>query len=434
MSNTQLDARSRVDGRIAADFVLTNVSRLVTLAPGTAQGAASTLGIIEHGALAAQSGTIVWVGPEEALADHVALEHVPASGRMDAGGRAVLPGFVDSHTHIVFAGDRSEEFQLRHAGVSYEELAQRGGGILNTVGATRAASYDELLDLARGRLRSFAAHGTTTVETKTGYGLEIATEQRCLDVAAALAREPGLPALVSTFLGAHTIPPEYRSTPERRDAYVDLVCDEMLPRFAGRARFCDVFCERTAFTVEEARRILLRARELGYALKLHANQLGATGGAALAAELGATSADHLDYASDDELIALRDAGVIGTLLPGCSFSLSTPYPSARRLLDAGLDVALATDFNPGTSYCENMQMMIALAVSAMGVTLDEALLAATLGGARALGMEREVGSLDVGKRCDLIVLRGRDERELAYHFGVNLVAQTVLRGHASGVE
>ncbi|MGZ6389233.1 MAG: imidazolonepropionase [Ktedonobacterales bacterium] len=433
MRNGQIDGSQSLDsdtadGRIAADFVITNVSRLVTVALGTVRGAEGTLGVIERGALAARAGTIVWVGPEEALASAVAVEGVPSSGRLDAGGRAVLPGFVDSHTHLVFAGERSEEFQLRHAGVSYEELAQRGGGILNTVRATRAASYDELLGLARERLHSFAAHGTTTVEAKTGYGLDLAAEERCLEVAAALEREPDLPAVVSTFLGAHTIPPEFRSAPEGRDAYVDLVCNEMLPRFAGRARFCDVFCERTAFTMEEARRILLRARELGYALKLHANQLGATGGAALAAALGATSADHLDHAGDDELTALRDAGVTATLLPGCSFSLSTPYPSGRRLLDMGLRVALATDFNPGTSYSENMQMMIALAVSAMGMTLDEALIAATLGGAHALGMEREVGSLNVGKRCDLIVLRGRDERELAYHFGVNLVARTVLRG------
>jgi imidazolonepropionase len=242
----------------------------------------------------------------------------------------------------------------------------------------------------------------------------------------ALAASPGQPRVVPTFLGAHTLPPEYRDGPAHRAGYVDLVCDEMLPAFVGRARFCDVFCERTAFSAGESRRILERARELGYALKLHANQLSDSGGATLAADLGAVSADHLDFAGDADLAGLRDAGVTATLLPGCSFSLSTPYPAARRFADAGLRVALATDFNPGTSYCENMQMMLALAVSTMGMSLDDALRAATLGGAAALGMADEIGSLEVGKRCDLIVLSVVDERELAYHFGVNLVAHTVV--------
>jgi imidazolonepropionase len=434
---------------IDADWVLTGASRLVTMellaavtasaadtaaAPATsaqtADGRTGSLGVITHGALAARNGRIVWVGPESALASSVNLAAIPPAARHDARGRAVLPGFVDAHTHFIFAGDRAEEFQLRHAGVSYEELGRQGRGILSTVRATRAASADELRALGAARLRSFAAQGTTTVEGKTGYGLDLASEARCLDVMADLAREPGLPAVVPTFLGAHTLPPEYRAAPSDRDAYVALICDEMLPAFAGRARFCDVFCERGAFTVEEARRILSRARDLGYALKLHANQLGATGGARLAAELGATSADHLDFASNDELDALAAAGVVGVLLPGCSFSLSAPYPSGRRLLAHGLSVALATDFNPGTSYCESMQMMLALAVSAMGLTLDEALLAATQGGARALALADEIGSLAVGKRCDLIVLQGADERELAYHFGVNLVAETIIGGRA----
>jgi imidazolonepropionase len=246
---------------------------------------------------------------------------------------------------------------------------------------------------------------------------------------ASLASAPApsiLPRIVPTFLGAHTLPPERRGSPADRAAYVDEVCDQMLPAFAGRARFCDVFCEASAFTVAESRRVLSRARALGYALKLHANQLGPSGGARLAAELGAVSADHLDFASDEELDALHAAGVTGVLLPGCSFTLSAPYPSARRLLDRGLTVALATDFNPGTSYSESMQMMIALAVSAMGMTLEQALAAATLGGAHALALVDEVGSLAPGKRCDVILLRGADERELAYHFGVNLVAETYI--------
>jgi imidazolonepropionase len=405
---------------LVADWALTNISRLATLEPSTGMG---PLRVIERGAVAAREGRIVWVGLEDALAAQVELSGAQI---VDAGGRAVLPGFVDSHTHFIFAGDRAEEFQLRHAGVSYEELTRQGRGILSTVRATRAASDDELADLAYARLRSFVAYGTTTVEGKTGYGLDTATEARCLALMDALSDEPGLPAVVPTFLGAHTIPPEYRAAPGDRARYVDLVVEEMLPAFAGKARFCDVFCEATAFTVEETCRILERARDLGYLLKLHANQLGPSGGARLAAELGATSADHLDFASDEELDALRQASVTATLLPGCSFSLSTPYPAARRFYDHGLRVALATDFNPGTSYSESMQMMVALAVSAMGMALEEALTAATLGGAWALGMQDEIGSLAPGKRCDLIILTGQDERELAYHFGVNLVARTII--------
>ena len=415
------------DSRLAADFVLTGISRLVTVAPE--RYGSGPLGVIPKGALAAQEGRIVWVGPEADLARAVAIEALSPEQRHDAGGCAVLPGFVDSHTHFVFAGDRAEEFQLRHMGVSYEELARQGRGILSTVRATRAAPEEALLSLGRSRLESFAAHGTTTVEGKTGYGLAPESEARCLAVMRELATAPNLPTVVPTFLGAHTLPPEFRDHPRDRTAYVDLVCERMLPAFAADARFCDVFCERTAFTVEEARRILEQARALGYALKLHANQLGPTGGARLAAELRAVSADHLDFASDEELDLLNGAGVVGTLLPGCSFSLSIAYPSARRLREHGVRVALATDFNPGTSYSENMQMMIALAVSAMGMTLDEALTAATRGGAAALAMEDEVGSLEPGKRCDVIVMRGADERELAYHFGVNLVAATYLGGH-----
>lgn len=411
---------------LSADFVLTGASRLVTLAPESVPDATGGLGVVEHGALAASAGRIVWAGPEDQLAAQVDLSSVPPTGRFDVGGRAVLPGFVDSHTHFIFAGDRAEEFQLRHAGISYEEIARRGGGILITVRATRAADAGHLVSLGRERLRSFAAQGTTTVEGKTGYGLDIAAEARCLDAMTGLAGEPGLPRIVPTFLGAHMLPPELRDTPGGRERYVDLVCEQMLPAFAGQARFCDVFCERTAFSVPEARRILQHASDLGYLLKLHANQLGPTGGARLAAELGAVSADHLDFASDEELSLMREAGTVATLLPGCSFSLSTPYPSGRRLLDLGLAVALATDFNPGTSYCESMQMMLALAVSAMGMTLEQALRAATLGGAQALGMTSELGSLEPGKHCDVIVLTGPDERALAYHFGVNLVADTFV--------
>lgn len=414
-----------------ADFILTGASRLVTMAPpGSLAGATGLLSVIEQGALAARDGRIIWVGPERDLAAHVRLDAIPASAHLDAGNRAVLPGFVDSHTHFIFAGSRADEFQLRHAGVSYEEVARQGGGIVNTVRATRAAAREDLLQLGRERLRSFLAHGTTTVEGKTGYGLDLVTEERCLDVMRALGGEPGSPHIAPTFLGAHTIPPEFRGSPEQRAEYVRLVRDEMLPRFAPLARFCDVFCEATAFTPEETRAILETAKSLGYALKIHANQLGPSGGARIAAELGAVSADHLDFASDEELDLLREAGVVATLLPGCSFSLSIPYPTARRFYEHELRVALATDFNPGTCFCENMQMMIALAVSAMGMSLEEALRAATLGGAEALGMQRDVGGLEPGKSCDLIVLTSATENDLAYHFGVNLVAQTIVAGRS----
>jgi imidazolonepropionase len=417
---------------ILADWVLTGVSRLVTCSPGISTAAQGRLGIIERGAVAAQAGRIVWIGPEDHLARAVDIGPLAPEARWNAGGRAVLPGFVDSHTHFIFAGDRAEEFQLRHAGISYEEIAERGGGIVQTVHATRAATIDSLRATGRRRLQSFAAHGTTTVEGKTGYGLDLDTEERCLNIMLELAIVPGLPAVVPTFLGAHTIPPEHRATQAGRERYLESICEEMLPAFAGKARFCDVFCERSAFSVLETRRILERARDLGYGLKLHANQLGETGGAKLAAEFGATSADHLDFADAEDLQRLAQAGVTATLLPGCSFTLGTPFPKWERFKEAGLHVALATDFNPGTSYCENMQAILAFAVSSMHATLEEAILAATTEGARALGLGDEIGSLVPGKRCDLIVLAGPDERELAYHFGVNQVATTVIGGVVLG--
>jgi imidazolonepropionase len=407
---------------IKADLVIRNIGQMVTIAQSALLGAEGRLKVIERGALAARLGRIVWLGAESAL-DQVVDYH--NADVLDAEGRPATPGFVDSHTHLLFAGDRAEEFHLRHQGVSYKELAAQGRGILSTVRATRAASPEELTTLAEQRMERFRVYGTTTLEAKTGYGLDKETEATCLTILHKFNLTPLGQSLIPTFLGAHTVPPEYQG---RREAYIELVVEEMLPAFAGFARFCDVFCEQTAFSVDESRRILSRAKELGYLLKLHADQLSESGGARLAAELGATSADHLDFASDADLEALREAGVIATLLPGCSFTLSTPYPSARRLLDRGLSVALATDFNPGTSYCENMQMMLALGISAMGMTLEEALEATTINGARALAFQDEAGSLEVGKRCDLILWRTQDYHELGYHFGVNLVDQVFIAG------
>ncbi len=412
---------------IEASTVIRNIGQLVTISQQPLPGASSALQVIEHAALAVHRGRIVWIGPDddaEPLFQHDQTRN-DGIALIDAERKVITPGLVDSHTHLVFAGDRAAEFHLRRQGVSYGELLAQGRGILSTVRATRETDAETLARLAQSRLQSMRAHGTTTVEVKTGYGLDTSTEEACLNIINGLnyfdgqsTRPQERVRVVPTFMGAHSVPPEYR---DQREAYVDLVVEEMLPSFVGLARFCDVFCEREAFTLEECRRILTRARELGYGLKLHAEQLSPSGGARLAAELGATSADHLDFASDEDLDALREAGVVATLLPGCSYTLRTPYPSARRLLDRGLHVALATDFNPGTSYCENMQTILGLAMSAMGISLDEALSAVTINGARALGLQESIGSLEIGKRCELTFWSIRDYQEIGYHFGTNLV-------------
>lgn len=404
---------------IEADFVLTGAGRLATLAAG--EGREGLLGVLRDGALAARKGRIVWVGPQQALAR--AVMALPNATTVDAGGALVLPGFVDSHSHLVFAGHRANEFHERLRGVTYAELLAQGRGILATVAATRAASEAALVKSAQARTARCLQHGTTTLEAKTGYGLNLEDELKCLRVMQQLRAGP--PRLVSTCLAAHAVPPEYR---DDHAAYVRLVCETILPAARPLAEFCDVFCETGAFSVEESRIILTRAHTLGYQLKLHANQLGHSGGARLAAALGAVSADHLDYLTDDDLAGLRTAGVVATLLPGCSYTLRHAYPDGRRMLDAGLELALATDLNPGTSYTENMQFIIGLAVSFCGLTVEEALRAATIGGAWALRLENEVGSLVPGKRCDLTLWDAADERELGYHVGVNLVRRVVFEG------
>ncbi len=427
----QPEPSERSTTRILASTVIRNIGQLVTVAQQPLAGANGPLQVIDNAALAVYNGIIAWVGSDndaEPLFQQVTTAQDIAI--VDAQGAVITPGFVDSHTHLVFAGDRAEEFHLRRAGVSYGELLAQGRGILTTMEATRSASTDTLLLLAQDRLNSMRQYGTTTVEIKTGYGLDKTTEEACLRIINMLSAQEETTLgqqtemrIVPTFLGAHTVPPEYR---DRRAAYVDLVIEEMLPSFVGLARFCDVFCEREAFTVEESRRILERARELGYGLKIHADQLSPSGGARLAAELGAVSADHLDHASDADLDALREAGVVATLLPGCSFTLRSPYPAARRFLARGLHVALATDFNPGTSYCENMQTILDLAMSALGMSLEEALTAATINGARALALQDQIGSIEVGKRCELAVWSVKDHQEIGYHFGVNQVRSVLV--------
>lgn len=425
---------SQSPSTIQASMVIRNIGQLVTIAQQPVLGATGPLQIIEHAAMAVYDGTIVWIGPDNTTGPLFQTDDATNTqdiSIVDAEGAVVTPGFVDSHTHLVFAGDRVEEFHLRHSGVSYTELLAQGRGILTTVQATRNTSTETLLALAQARLQTMRLHGTTTVEIKTGYGLDRVTEEACLRIINMLMAQENTALIpqtemriVPSFLGAHVLPQEYQ---HQREAYIDLVTEELLPSFVGLAHFCDVYCDHEAFTLGECRRILTQAKDLGYQLKVHADQFSPSGAARLAAELGAISADHLDYTSDGDLDALREAGVVATLLPGVSYTLRLPYPSARRLIDRGLHVALATDFNPGTCYCENMQTIIGLAMSAMGMSLEEALTAATINGARALGLQDQIGSLEVGKRCELAFWSISDYHEIGYHFGINQIRTTLVQ-------
>jgi imidazolonepropionase len=362
-------------------------------------------GVIHDAAVALEGDRVVWTGPRAAAPDGV------AGPRLDVDGRAVLPGFVDAHTHLVFAGDRAAEFDARMRGERYA-----AGGIRSTVEATRAATDAELSARARGLADEALRSGTTTLEVKSGYGLTVEDEARLLGVAGELTQD-------ATFLGAHVVPPEFVDDPE---AYVDLVSGPMLDACAPLARWCDVFCDRGAFDGDQARRILEAARDRGLGLRIHANQLEHGPGARLAAELGAASADHLTHLDDGDREALAAAGVVATLLPVAELSTRSPWPDARALLDAGASVALATDCNPGTSFTTSMPIVIALAVTAMGMTPLEAVWAATAGGAAALRRD-DVGRIVADARADLCILDAPSFVHLAYRPGVPLV-RTVIRG------
>ncbi|HYY81002.1 MAG TPA: imidazolonepropionase [Actinomycetes bacterium] len=402
----------------AVDFLLTGAGQLVTADPTLGEG---PLGLVERGAVAAAGGTVVYAGPEAGLPD---LPLAAGARRLDAGGRAVLPGLVDAHTHLVFAGDRADEFAARLRGTGYEQALRAGGGINRTVRDTRAASDAELLAATTARLAAAAGHGTTTCEAKSGYGLTVDDERRSLEALAGAAERVGI-EVVPTFLGAHLVPAEYA---EDRAAYLDLLEREMLPVCAPLAEFVDAFCDRGALTVEESRRVLTAGRRHGLRPKLHANELGATGGAALAAELGCASADHLLFLDEAEAKALAAAGTVAVLLPGTSFLLGTGRAAPVQLLrDAGVTIALGSDCNPGTFYCESMQLVVQLACVHGGLTPEEAVLAATAGAARAVGRAR-AGRLAPGGACDLVVLSGRSYLDLAYHLGVNLAALVVKAG------
>lgn len=362
-------------------------------------------GVIQDAAVALEGDRVVWAGPRAAAPDGV------AGPRLDVDGRAVLPGFVDAHTHLVFAGDRAAEFEARMRGERYA-----AGGIRSTVEATRAATDAELSARARGLADEALRSGTTTLEVKSGYGLTVDDEARLLGVAGELTQD-------ATFLGAHVVPPEFVDDPE---AYVELVSGPMLDACAPLARWCDVFCDRGAFDGDQARRILEAARDRGLGLRIHANQLEHGPGARLAAELGAASADHLTHLDDADREALAAAGVVATLLPVAELSTRSPWPDPRALLDAGASVALATDCNPGTSFTTSMPIVIALAVTAMGMTPVEAVRAATAGGAAALRRD-DVGRIVADARADLCIIDAPSFVHLAYRPGVPLV-RTVIRG------
>ncbi len=380
--------------------LVTGIGELVTHDPAHA----GPLGLVHDAAVVVDAGRVAWAGPARSAPD--------ADVAHDVGGRAVVPGFVDSHTHLVFAGDRAAEFEARMAGVRYV-----GGGIGTTVAATRAATDEQLEANLLRHLGELRRQGTTTVEVKSGYGLTVADEARALAVAARATPE-------TTFLGAHVVPPEYAGDPA---AYVDLVTGPMLAACAPHARWIDVFCERGAFDEGQARAILAAGQAAGLRGRLHANQLGPGPGVQLACELGLVAVDHCTHLTDADVDALAASGTTATLLPGVEFSTRSPYPDARRLLDAGVHVALASDCNPGSCYSSSVPLCIALAVREMGMSPAEALSAATAGGARALD-RADVGHLRVGAAADLVVLEAPSYLHLAYRPGVPLVGETFLSG------
>ena len=411
-----------------ADLLILNAAQLLTLASpgGPKRGAAMRdLGIVPGGAVAIGDGLVLATGPSDQLA-----HQVRAGRTLDASGRVVMPGFVDPHTHLLWAGARADEFEMRVAGATYMEIMAAGGGIMSTVRQTRAATLDELVAQTRPRLERALAHGTTTVVIKTGYGLNVEDELKQLSAIERL-REGFPGTLVSTFLGAHAIPAEFNG---RAGDYVDLVVEEMLPAVAALGDpppFCDVFCEDGAFTLDQSRRVLQAARDLGFGLKIHVDEFQPLGGTRLAVELGATSADHLVCTPPDEIELLARSETVAVALPGTPFGLGHhDYTPARALIDAGGAVALATDCNPGTCWCENMQFMIALACRAMSMTPAEAISAATINAAHALGLGDRAGSLEPGKRADMILLDASSYPHLAYRFGTNLVGAVIAGGRS----
>lgn len=411
-------------------------SQLITLAGGPQRGhALGTLGIIADGAVIVRDEKIVAVGTTPEL-----KAAYPDEPTLDASGCVLMPGFVDPHTHLIWAGDRADEFEKKMSGVPYLDILAAGGGILSTVKKTRAASMESLIAQSRSRLLRMFVHGTTTAEAKTGYGLQTATELRLLKALLALHDEGPLD-LAITFLGAHAIPPEYKNDPQ---GYTDHVTDTMLPMLkewwenhAPRLPlpFVDVFCETKAFDLNQSRQILAQACSLGFPIKIHADEFDNLGGASLAAELGAASADHLVVTSDTDIAALAKSETVAVSLPGTPFGLAeNHYTPAKKLIEADAYFALATDCNPGTTWNESMQFIIALACRAMKITPAQAIAAATVNSAHAIRRSDSIGSIEVGKQADMLILNVPDYRHLGYRYGTNLIKQVIKRGRVYSVD
>lgn len=417
-------------------MLIHSATQLLTLSGGPQRGRAlGTLGIIENGAVLVRDEKIVAVGTTDEM-----RAAYPGEPGLDATGCMVMPGFVDPHTHVIWGGDRAREFEMRLEGAKYLDILAAGGGIISTVRATRTASIEALIAQTRPRLLRMFATGTTTAEAKSGYGLQTATELRLLKALLALDDE-GPMDLSITFLGAHAIAPEYTDNPQ---GYTDLVCETMLPivrqwweTHAPRLQlpFVDVFCENKAFTLEQSRQILTVACSLGFPVKIHADEFDNLGGASLAVELGAASADHLVKTSDADILALGNSDTVAVSLPCTPFGLAEPeYTPAQKILDADGILALATDCNPGTAWNESMQFVIALACRYLGLTPAQAIAASTINSAHAIRRADVIGSLEVGKQADLLVLSVPDYRHLGYRFGTNLVKQVIKRGRVYSVD
>jgi imidazolonepropionase len=407
------------------DRLFVHCRQLVTLTDGPAEGprrgaAMRALGVVDDGAIAVRDGRIVAVGPTDTI-----TREYRADEELDLGGYVVLPGFVDSHTHPVFATTREHEFHLRCAGADYMAIAAAGGGILSSMRAVRAMPLDELVARTVRHLWGFAAHGTTTIEAKSGYGLSLAAEQKSLLALQQAAGEVPL-TVKRTFLGAHEFPPEYR---DDREAYVRLLCDTMIPALAPLADYCDVFAEPGVFDAVQSRRVLEAAAAAGLRLRAHADEIQPMGGAELAVALGADSADHLGRISDAGIAALAASNTVGTLLPGTILFLAKPHQApARRMLDAGCAIALATDFNPGSCPTQSMSLIHTLACSQLKMSAAECIVASTINPAYSLQLDGEVGTLHAGKWADLVVLDLPSWEGIGYAFGGNPVAMTIKRG------